>query len=103
MGVALDLIMPLALAVLVFGLYWGLPSPIIKARIDAIAKYLQEKKMGIESRHLMGVLKFGLPAVLCYTFVERWSRFGLGVGALLLAAGLSGMISEGALYQDRSF
>ena len=33
------------------------------------------------------VLMFGLPAILCYTAVERSLRFGLGVGAILLAAG----------------
>jgi hypothetical protein len=103
LSVVLDLLMPLALLVLVFGLYWGLPSPAIKGRIEAIAGYLNSKKMAIRPEHLMGVLTFGLPAVLCYTFVERWSRFGLGVGALLLAAGVSMTIKEGVMYQDRSF
>jgi hypothetical protein len=30
-------------------------------------------------------LAFGIPAVLCYTFVDRPVRFGLGIAALLLA------------------
>lgn len=103
LSVALDLLMPAALIVLVVGLCWGLHAPVIEGRIKSIAEYLKDKKMAIRTEHLMGVLTFGLPAVLCYTFVERWSRFGLGVGALLLAAGYYGMIKEAVTYQDRSF
>ncbi|MGE3808672.1 MAG: hypothetical protein AB7K24_28740 [Gemmataceae bacterium] len=103
LSTALDLLMPAALLILVLGLCWGLPAEGVSGRIAAIAKWLQDKKMPVKSDQLIGVLTFGLPAVLCYTFVERWARFGLGVGALLLAAGYSGMIKEGSLHQDRSF
>ena len=39
----------------------------------------------------VGVM-FGLPLVLCYTFLERPLRFGLGVAVLFLA----GVLADGA-------
>ncbi len=49
------------------------------------------------------VLMFGLPAILCYTAVERSLRFGLGVGAILLAAGFCNQFDERVIMQTRSF
>ncbi|NBO90809.1 MAG: hypothetical protein EBV06_00605 [Planctomycetia bacterium] len=95
---ALDLLLPLGLLVLVLGLFWGLPSDLLEGRVDGFAKRLQ-----LEPEQFRNILIFGLPAVLCYTFVERNIRFGLGVGAIMLAAGMSLAIREGCLYQDRSF
>jgi hypothetical protein len=48
-------------------------------------------------------LMFGLPVVVCYTFLERPVRFGLGVGALLLAASLAPGVYGRAEYRVRSF
>ncbi len=46
---------------------------------------------------------FAVPAVICYTFLDRPLRFGLGVAALLAAGGLyEGMLGE-VLYRTRSF
>jgi hypothetical protein len=103
LSTVLDLVLPLSLLVLVLGLYWGLPAPAVYNRVSGIAAWMRNKNINIDAHLLINVLTFGLPAVLCYTFVERWSRFGLGVGAMLLAAGASAVIKEGALYQDRSF
>jgi hypothetical protein len=50
----------------------------------------------------LGVM-FGLPAVLCYTFVERPRRFALGLGALLLAGALYPGVHGRALYRERDF
>jgi len=41
--------------------------------------------LDLSSVHLRNVLTIGLPAVLAYFFVDRPLRFGLGVGAILLA------------------
>src|SRR5262249_13020889 len=95
---ALDLVLPAALLVLVVGLFWGLPSSGVKERLRGFADLLQLKQ-----DKFAGILPFGLPAVLCYTFVERSVRFGLGVGAILLGAGMCGSIREAVLFQDRSF
>ncbi len=58
------------------------------------------------------VFTYGLPIALCYGFAEQPLRFGLGVGAILLASGVAGnqglqMDAEGRykknLHQERSF
>ncbi len=48
-------------------------------------------------------LSFAAPAVLCYTFLERPLRFGLGLGALLLAGGLAPGVHGSAIYRTRNF
>ncbi|MGL4551751.1 MAG: hypothetical protein ACRC33_11230, partial [Gemmataceae bacterium] len=95
---AMDVLLPLGLLLLVLGLFWGLPSEMLEKRVDGFAKQLR-----LEPEQFRNILIFGLPAVLCYTFVERNIRFGLGVGAIMVAAGMSLAIREGALFQDRSF
>ncbi len=98
----LDVVLPLGLFVLVLGLYWGLPSKHVRGRVGGFAELLG--LMGDDGHgQFRNILMFGLPAVLCYTFVERSVRFGLGVGAILLAAGMSQSIREGTLHQERSF
>jgi hypothetical protein len=94
----LDLGLPLALMVLVVGLFWGLPASGIRGRLAGFASMVN-----MDAREFRNILTFGLPAVLCYTFVERSVRFGLGVGALLLAAAYCTIINDSPLYQDRSF
>lgn len=94
----LDLLLPATLFVLVLGLYWGLPAKGVVERLGGFAEMV-----GMDVRQFRVILTFGLPAVLCYTFVERSVRFGLGVGALLLAGGYSSMIDDSPLYQQRSF
>lgn len=94
----MDVLLPVGLFLLVLGLFWGLPTKPVEGRLKTFAGIL-----GLEYDQFRNILTFGLPAVLCYTFVERSVRFGLGVGAILLAAGMSQAIREGALYQERSF
>jgi spermidine synthase len=53
--------------------------------------------------HLVPILTYGLAAVLCYTFIERPLRFGLGLGALLLAAGMCATMGSTLMFQKRSF
>jgi hypothetical protein len=48
-------------------------------------------------------LMFGVPAVICYTFLLRPIRFGLGIGALLLASGLHQSVYGGTVHRERSF
>jgi len=59
--------------------------------------------VGLESSQINVALVFGLPAILCYTFLHRPIRFGLGIGALFLA----GMWYEGVhgkvLFRERTF
>jgi hypothetical protein len=76
----------------------SLIEPGIKFTLDFV-------KLNILSeRTLQQILIFGLPAMLCYFFVERPIRFGLSVGAILLANHLIYMRGSGdVLSYDRSF
>jgi hypothetical protein len=94
----LDLLMPLAILVLTAGLVWGLRTDLLSPTLSSFAS---EKYFSAED--LLRVLTFGIPAVLCYTFVERSLRFGLSVGAMLLAAGFTGTFAELTIFQERSF
>lgn len=48
-------------------------------------------------------LMFGLPAIVCYTFLARPVRFGLGIGGLLLASTLYPGVHGNTLLRERSF
>jgi spermidine synthase len=94
----LDLALPAALGVLVVGLSWGLYARAVRPRIDRVADLLH-----VDADNFRLILAGGLPAVLCYTFIERSLRFGLGVGALLLAAFFSDGVWDRSVFQKRSF
>jgi hypothetical protein len=94
----MDLILPLGLAVLLVGLSWGLWSNTLHNRVRKIAEALD-----MPSYKLRGWLTYGVPAVLCYTFVERSLRFALGVGALILASSFVGVFNDSVMHQERSF
>lgn len=94
----MDLVLPLCLAVLLVGLSWGLWSSPISPRVRKLAESLN-----LSSLRLRRILTYGVPIVLCYTFVERSLRFALGVGAILLAAGFCGIFENDVVYQERSF
>ncbi len=49
------------------------------------------------------VLAVILPAVLSYTFIERSLRFGLGLGAVVLASAFAAGVDDSLLFQKRSF
>jgi spermidine synthase len=51
---------------------------------------------------IVRVFTYGLPVALCYGFAEQPIRFGLGVGAILLA-GVWQTEQSHVLYQERSF
>ena len=103
---AFDLVLPFALLLLVVGLVWGLQAETVKGPFVRLARFIE-----IEPTKVRQILTFGVPAVLCYTFVERSPRFGLGVGALMLAGAICGLASSPLLYdtdtiplyQTRSF
>jgi spermidine synthase len=94
----LDLVLPVCLAVLVVGLYWGLWSDALWPRLSSLAKAFHTR-----SDKLRMILTVGVPVVMCYTFVERSFRFALGLGAILLAAGFCGFFEDRILHQERSF
>jgi spermidine synthase len=62
------------------------------------------QQVGLEQTEALGtLLVFGVPALLCYTFIDRPLRFGLGAGALLLGMAFCAIFDSTTLYQKRSF
>jgi hypothetical protein len=96
----LDVTMPLAVVVLSVGLYWGLGST-AKPHQDAVEALVEA--FDWSTRQARTVLAYGAPACLCLFFVNRPLRFGLSVGALLLAGAYSARVGDPPLYQGRSF
>jgi hypothetical protein len=93
-----DVLLPLGLMVLVAGLLWGLRSEAIEPHLISTAKALH-----VKPTLLFHLVTVGLPLVLCFTFVQRPIRFGLGVGVILLAATLCASGEEKVIFQTRSF
>jgi hypothetical protein len=93
-----DLVLPFALCILVAGFMWGIASDTIEPSFVRLAR-----KMEVEPSTLRYIVTFGVPAILCYTFVERSTRLGLGVAAILLASCVCRMDDETLLFQTRSF
>ncbi|MGH7168983.1 MAG: hypothetical protein ACRELG_01730, partial [Gemmataceae bacterium] len=94
----IDVVLPLCLAVLLVGLSWGLGSRPISPRVEKLAEAFK-----LNSSRFRLILTYGVPVVLCYTFVERSLRFALGVGAILLAGGFCGIFENKVAHQERSF
>jgi spermidine synthase len=80
-----DIGLPLLLGMLVVGLGLGL------------------KASGIESVWLWLSLMLGLPVVICFSFRDRPIRFGLGIGAIILANMFFSSMQERVLFTERSF
>ena len=103
--VLLDLVMPFAVLLLVIGLIWGLQARVMSSKLAQFSDLLSQP-----SSQIRVIFTFGLPAVLCYTFAERSMRFGLSVGAIILASLFTGLIEldrdskdKVTIYQERSF
>jgi hypothetical protein len=81
----LDFILPLVLGSIVAGLILGLQA------------------ISIVSSPLQFGIAFGLPTLFCFSFSRRPLRFGLGIGAILLASTLYVSNQGRVLYTERSF
>jgi hypothetical protein len=81
----LDVALPLALGGFTAGLVLGVPW------------------LGLVTEHARVAAMFGLPAIVCYTFVARPTRFALGLIALLLAAQLYAGPQGRPLLEARTF
>src|SRR5207245_790416 len=95
----LDVLLPFAVLFFAVGLVWGLQSDLLIPSL----KRLSERVLGQPTSQIRIILAFGVPAVLCYTFVERSLRFGLSVAAVLVASAFTSTFDENTIYQERSF
>jgi hypothetical protein len=82
---ATDLLLPLAVGIL------------------TVTLILTGRGFGVPAGPLSVAMMFAVPAVICYTFLERPWRFGLAVGALLLASTLYPGMHGDVVYQTRTF
>jgi hypothetical protein len=81
----LDVALPLGVCALTLALIWS------------------GQKLHLEPGPISIAWMFAVPLVVCYTFLDRPLRFGLGVGALMLAAGAYSGVHGRTLYRTRSF
>jgi hypothetical protein len=110
----LDFVVPVVLGGLTLGLLFLFdPGRYPKAgeALGWLYDHLQEglqfigyAENGLTKYRLRLILQLGIPAVICYAFVSRPIRFGLGVAALIVAHGYyTGIESYTVLHQERSF
>ena len=110
-GRRLDLLVPLALGVLTIGLISGLL--VLHLHVDRLGPIFNlesgqvidsfKRVLRFDLQRLDIFLRYGVPVVLCYLFVERPVRFGLCVGAVLLASALCTRMDKNVLFRERSF
>jgi hypothetical protein len=106
-ALVLDFLFPLAVGLLSLGLILTVPDTWTMTRwLDRLAPGLVRVSgggAGVLAAQVRPVLIHGLPAVLCYLFVDRPLRFGLGVAAFWLAALVPGSWDRSVVHQERSF
>ena len=74
--------------------------------VDALANNflsVMAQKANIAASTVRQILIYGIPAMICYFFVERPIRFGAAVGALWLATFLTDYDRKSSVFYDRSF
>ena len=96
---ALDLLLPLCvLGLSRFLIGWENHFQESKA-LDTVSKGL-----GLQAKMLLTVAVYGLPAMMCYFFVERPLRFGLSVAALAISLYTTDQNeSRATVFRERSF
>jgi hypothetical protein len=109
----LDFALPILLGAATFGLIHFLgsaPGQRFNAWIADTLYYLGAMVGGSDPQvpsenNLRQFLQYGVPVLLCFCLVSRPIRFGLGIGALMLAFTLYGRLfpSTEILYRDRCF
>lgn len=72
--------------------------------LAVVAAVLAANALRLDPGPQRTALTMGFPAILCFLAADRSTRFGLGLGALLLASNLLGTSSQGTVeYAARSF
>jgi hypothetical protein len=92
----LDFALPIGVGILTAGLFLAVTAgdPNM-SRIISLAPWMPGG--------LSALLIYGIPAAICFAFVGRPIRFGLGIGAMLLAGALCSDPNGLVLYRERGF
>src|SRR5262249_53337367 len=112
-GIATDVALAAFLGLVTYGLMYfffasteeGAPTWMIDAR-RWLADWISEAgdKIHVSDRSVKAILIYGLPVLACYSFATRPLRFGLAVGAFLLAGAYGNLLQDSKiLRQERSF
>jgi hypothetical protein len=94
----IDLLLPFALLLLTVGLIWGLEARPVLRQVRGLGA-----SVGLDTSQVRSIVVYGIPAVICYTCIERATRFGLCVAAFLLAVAFTTEFDATVLTQERSF
>ncbi len=105
---------PIVVMLACLSLPWVADRPNLRARfvdfmlpaalgVMTLGLVLASQKMGIQTGPLAVALMFGLPALIAFSFSRRPIRFGLAVGAILLAGTYYDGNRARVLYSERSF
>ncbi|HET7379655.1 MAG TPA: fused MFS/spermidine synthase [Gaiellales bacterium] len=82
--------------------WWDVALPVALGGLTA-GLVLTMPWMNLHSEQARVAWMFGLPAIVCYTFLARRVRFALGVAAFLLAAHLYAGPQGRPLFEQRTF
>jgi hypothetical protein len=72
-------------------------------RIRDFIRSVSGNRLDFQAAMVAKFLVFGLPALLCYIYVERPLRFGLAVGAFVLAFSMYDLRPSNLIKQERSY
>jgi hypothetical protein len=72
-------------------------------KLRELVKSVSGGRIEVNAASMAKYIVFGLPALLCYIFVERPLRFGLAVAAFVLAFGMYDLRPSAIIHQDRSY
>jgi hypothetical protein len=82
------------------GLDIGLP---LLVTLLAACLVIGAQRLGMEHGPVSIALMFGLPGIICYTFLSRTLRFALGIAALFVAGAFYQGVYGGTILRARSF
>ncbi len=97
---ALDVVLPIGLAGLALIMIHGLPKFVGWIDLD-LSKF--EERLHLKEGRTLGILTYLPLFVICYVFVDRPVRFGLGLGALTAVILISLEGGSKVLHRERSF
>ncbi len=102
-----DAALPVGLAILAVEAFNGfrVSNSILGSSAGTVVGWIDSvaETISVEGPRLRHILTYAPPVVLCYVFVERPLRFGLGLAVLLFASALPNVFDKQVVYRDRGF